>query len=39
MYDHTFNRGRKHFCRYRLQAFSTEEMVILMITLKLMVNK
>ena len=25
MYDHTFHRGRKYFCRYCLQAFSTEE--------------
>ena len=25
MYDHTLHRGRKHFCRYCLQAFSTEE--------------
>ena len=25
MYDHTLHRGRKHFCRYCLQAFRTEE--------------
>ena len=25
---HTLNRGRKHFCRYCLQAFSTEEILI-----------
>ena len=25
MYDHTLHRGRKHFCPYCLQAFSTEE--------------
>ena len=25
MYDHTLNRGKKHFCRYCLQAFKTEE--------------
>ena len=25
MYDHTLHRGRKHFCRYFLLAFSTEE--------------
>ena len=25
MYDHTFHRGSKHFCRYCLQAFSTAE--------------
>ena len=25
MYNHTLHRGRKHFCRYCLQAFSTEE--------------
>ena len=24
IYDHTLPRGRKHFCRYCLQAFSTE---------------
>ena len=27
MYDHTLRRGRKHFCRYYLQAFSTEEIL------------
>ena len=25
MYDHTLHRERKHFCRYCLQAFSTEK--------------
>ena len=25
MYDHTLHRGRKHFCHYCLQAFSTED--------------
>ena len=25
MYDHTFYRGRKHFCQYHLQFFSTKE--------------
>ena len=25
MYDHTLQHGRKHFCRYCLHAFSTEE--------------
>ena len=25
MYDHTLYRGRKHFCRYCLQAFRTVE--------------
>ena len=25
MYDHTLHRRRKHFCRYCLQAFSSEE--------------
>ena len=25
MYDHTLFRGRKYFCHYCLQAFSTEE--------------
>ena len=28
MYDHTVNRGRKHFCRYFLQCFSTKEILI-----------
>ena len=27
MYDHTLHRGRKHFCRYCLKAFSTEEIL------------
>ena len=27
MYDHTLHRGGKHFCRYCLQAFSTEEIL------------
>ena len=26
MYDHTIHRGRKRFCCYCLQAFSTEEL-------------
>ena len=25
--DHTLHHGRKHFCRYRLQAFNTEEIL------------
>ena len=25
IYDHTSHRGKEHFCRYCLQAFSTEE--------------
>ena len=25
MHDYTLYRGRKHFCRYCLQVFSTEE--------------
>ena len=25
MYDNTLHRGRKHFCRYCLQAFRTAE--------------
>ena len=25
MYDHTLHHGRKHFCRYYLQAFRTAE--------------
>ena len=28
MYDYTLHRERKHFCRYCLQAFSTEEILI-----------
>ena len=28
MYDHSLHRGRKHFCRYCLQAFSTEEILL-----------
>ena len=27
MYDHTLHCGRKHFCFYCLQAFSTEEIL------------
>ena len=27
MYDHTLHRGRKHFCRYCFQVFSTEEIL------------
>ena len=27
MYDHSLHRGKKHFCRYCLQAFSTEEIL------------
>ena len=27
MYDHTLHRGRKHFCRYCLQAFSPHEIL------------
>ena len=27
MYDHTLHRGRKHFCRYCLHAFVTEEIL------------
>ena len=27
MYDHTLHRGRKHFCRFSLQAFSTEKIL------------
>ena len=27
MYDHTLHCGRKHFFRYCLQAFSTEEIL------------
>ena len=37
MHNHTLHCRRKHFCRYCLQEFSTEE--ILKIALKLMVNK
>ena len=27
MYDHAFHRRKNHFCRYTLQAFSTEEIL------------
>ena len=27
MYDHTLHCGRKHFCRYCLQAFDTEKIL------------
>ena len=27
MYDHSLNRGRKHLCRYCLQAFTSEEIL------------
>ena len=27
MYDFGLHRGKKHFCRYCLQAFSTEEIL------------
>ena len=27
MYDHNIHRGRKHFCGYRLQGFSSEEIL------------
>ena len=27
MYGHTLHRGRKHFCRYCLQSFSTERIL------------
>ena len=27
MYDYTLHHGRKHFCHYCLQAFSTEEIL------------
>ena len=27
MYDHTLHCGRKHFSRFRLQAFSTKEIL------------
>ena len=27
MYDHSLHRGRKHFCRYCLEGFSTEEIL------------
>ena len=27
MYDHALHYGRKHFCRYCLQAFSIEEIL------------
>ena len=27
MYGHSLHRGRKHFCRYSLHAFNTEEIL------------
>ena len=27
MYNHNFHRGKKHFCRYCLEVFSTEEII------------
>ena len=41
IYDHTLHHGRKYFCCYCLQAFSTEKILkrILKIDLKLMVSK
>ena len=27
MYDHSLHRGRKQFCRYCLQTFSTEDII------------
>ena len=27
MYDHSLHRGRKHFCRYCLHAFITDEIL------------
>ena len=27
IYNHTSHRGKEHFCRYCLQAFSTEEIL------------
>ena len=27
MYNYTLHRGKKYFCRYCLQAFSTEEIL------------
>ena len=27
MYDHRLHRGRKHFCRYSLQAFSPKKVL------------
>ena len=40
-YDHTLHSGRKYFCRYCLKAFSTKEIlkVIVKTDLKLMANK
>ena len=41
MYDHSLHHGRKHFCRYRLQAFITLEILKCQIKdcFKIMVNK
>ena len=40
-YNHALYRGRKHFCRYCLQAFQTAKKLKfhIKIALKLMVNK
>ena len=43
LYHHTLHLGKKNFCRYCLQAFSTKEIlkchIIWMIDLKVVVNK
>ena len=41
IYNHTLHRGSKQFCRYYLQAFSTEkyQKAMLINVSKLMVNK
>ena len=38
MYDHTLHRKRKRFCRYSLQAFSTEEILKLHVKVYLKFN-
>ena len=38
MYDHTLQRGRKHFFRYCLQAFSREEILIYHIKDRFQIN-
>ena len=34
MYDHTPHSGKKHFCSYCLQAFSTQEVIMIDTELK-----
>ena len=38
MYDHSLHRGRKHFCRFCLHGFITEEILKLHIKDSLKIN-